>query len=1168
MRPRAGLALVAALVCLLAALAPATAQTPAREPSGTLAALNRATLEALGQQDTALALARARAAVEKGRQLPAPEPTEFAFALNNLGYTLGLAGEAEAAEKALGAALAHAEAEGLTATEPWFLALANRANLRAAGADGPGAEADALRLLEAARGTAWHGRALGNASAMAFQRGDYPRAVAYLEELIAVEPQLLANSFGAVFTAYAEAQGRAEEAGETDAALALLTGRLAIVRHYLPPADAREPAQLLLWQKFFQLHQSERYGEAADALRAWAAEGPLPEAEQAYLEEMATLTLTATQLSSYSERREVQLPYAELAAAFAELAGGPDDPRLGLALREVAAAEGNLGRHAEAAATLERAARILRRTPEGRQSLHLLLDDLAANAWLRGELALAETLFAQSSRAYEAALAEGAPPLEPIDMAIQLTTRARLQVDLGAPEEALALTEEARRHFDEDAARGAQKWNSRAQAMRIHNARALAFSDLGQREAALSEIDAGLAVARTSLPTTHPDLALALVNAADLLMVNGAESRAMALLEEGIALYRTALPEGVPIVADAEATLAFAHLARGAQAPATDLLRRVTAARKLPAYKHALPEASAEFEALAWLLLDGPEPPGRATLDEALAALQWTQVTRSAEALAMMEARLALDDPLQGVWLRRRQDLREAHQRTFSQLLASYAEAEAEATPRITALEARQTALEAQLAETEAQLFSLGLETTGITGVEPLALAEMQALLGPGEVLVTFLLPGLRPDLVAGLDSSSNHAIAITADTVQVARIPETSRNALNLRIEAFRCSVAASDPGCGPGAAPALRGAFSLDAPETTPETTPEGAFDFATAHALYTDLFGGIEPALEGATHLLIAPPADLLRLPFQALVTTPGAQSLGEADWLIRRHSVSVLPSLTSLRALRGGPVRPAPALGRMLGMGDPVIGAPSGIACESVRVADLRSAAEINAPLMAQTGDALPLARVEALRSLPRLPDAVCELEAIGRVFGPENTALHLGADATETRIKALDASGALAGYNVLVFATHGLTAGETGANAPGLVLTPPATASLEDDGLLTAAEIAALSLDARLVVLSACNTAAGETPEAEGLSGLARAFFHAGAQTLLVTHWSVYSAAAVEVSTGLFQALEAHPDGPHAAALRRSILAILDDPAADPFRKHPSYWAPFAVIGAN
>ena len=64
-----------------------------------------------------------------------------------------------------------------------------------------------------------------------------------------------------------------------------------------------------------------------------------------------------------------------------------------------------------------------------------------------------------------------------------------------------------------------------------------------------------------------------------------------------------------------------------------------------------------------------------------------------------------------------------------------------------------------------------------------------------------------------------------------------------------------------------------------------------------------------------------------------------------------------------------------------------------------------------------------------------------------------------------------------------------------------------------DGLLTASEVPELNLDADWVVLSACNTAAGDKPGAEALSGLARSIFYAGAHALLVSHWDVGSSVA-------------------------------------------------------
>ncbi|MEL6640517.1 MAG: CHAT domain-containing protein, partial [Pseudomonadota bacterium] len=148
----------------------------------------------------------------------------------------------------------------------------------------------------------------------------------------------------------------------------------------------------------------------------------------------------------------------------------------------------------------------------------------------------------------------------------------------------------------------------------------------------------------------------------------------------------------------------------------------------------------------------------------------------------------------------------------------------------------------------------------------------------------------------------------------------------------------------------------------------------------------------------------------------------------------------------------------------------------------------------------------------------------------------------------------------------VFATHGVVAGETSAVAPGLVLTPPAQAGLHDDGLLTAAEVATLDLSARLVILSACNTAAGRSAQDEGLSGLASGFFHAGARSLMVTHWAVYSDASAYVSSQVSKAVISGGQQSSARALRQVTMGLLDDPQGANRTKHPAYWAPFGVVG--
>jgi CHAT domain-containing protein len=198
--------------------------------------------------------------------------------------------------------------------------------------------------------------------------------------------------------------------------------------------------------------------------------------------------------------------------------------------------------------------------------------------------------------------------------------------------------------------------------------------------------------------------------------------------------------------------------------------------------------------------------------------------------------------------------------------------------------------------------------------------------------------------------------------------------------------------------------------------------------------------------------------------------------------------------------------------------------------------------------------------ELLRALPPLHETAGEVREVGKLLGADQGALLLGAAATESNLRAHP----LDQYRVLYFATHGLLPGELHCQAePGLVLSPPATAarSTGEDGLLEASEIASFKLNADLVVLSACNTAAsGGQFGGSALAGLADAFFNAGARTVLASHWEVPSLSTVKLMTGVF----AHYDagGGLAQALRRSQLALIADPAT----AQPFYWAAFTVIG--
>jgi CHAT domain-containing protein len=200
----------------------------------------------------------------------------------------------------------------------------------------------------------------------------------------------------------------------------------------------------------------------------------------------------------------------------------------------------------------------------------------------------------------------------------------------------------------------------------------------------------------------------------------------------------------------------------------------------------------------------------------------------------------------------------------------------------------------------------------------------------------------------------------------------------------------------------------------------------------------------------------------------------------------------------------------------------------------------------------------------------LPETADELCAVARALGlsDPDAAVYLGARATETNIKSLSTDGTLAGAKVVHFATHGLIAGETATLVrnraePSLMLTPPEKATKIDDGLLTASEVATLRLDADWVILSACNTAAGDAVGGDAFSGLARAFFYAGARALLVSHWYVDSHATVALITKALEAMRRHAGIGRGEALR---IAMSDLIAAGGRNAHPANWAPFVVVG--
>jgi CHAT domain-containing protein len=215
----------------------------------------------------------------------------------------------------------------------------------------------------------------------------------------------------------------------------------------------------------------------------------------------------------------------------------------------------------------------------------------------------------------------------------------------------------------------------------------------------------------------------------------------------------------------------------------------------------------------------------------------------------------------------------------------------------------------------------------------------------------------------------------------------------------------------------------------------------------------------------------------------------------------------------------------------------------------------------------TRSGTPIADVSALRSLARLPGTAEELRNMRTALAAPANSIFLGPAATEAQFRSMD----LSGVRILALATHGLLAGDIdGAGEPGLVFTPPAVPSERDDGFLTASEVAALRLNADWVILSACNTAAGDGSEgAPGLSGLARAFFYAGARTLLASHWPVRDDVGARLTVRTVALEREQPTLSRAEAFQRAMREIRGDTAQDASGAtwaHPNAWAPFTLVG--
>jgi len=287
--------------------------------------------------------------------------------------------------------------------------------------------------------------------------------------------------------------------------------------------------------------------------------------------------------------------------------------------------------------------------------------------------------------------------------------------------------------------------------------------------------------------------------------------------------------------------------------------------------------------------------------------------------------------------------------------------------------------------------------------------------------------------------------------------------------------------------------------------------------ARALGAVLAAPIVSALgAGVSRLVIVPAAPFNTLPFDVLELPDGRR-------MIERFEISYAPSASVYAALRrrslatdgDTPVRAAAGARGVLAFGAPERPRQSG------------------------------LARWD---TLPPLPEAAAEAREVART-APRSLA-RIGRDASEAALKRMS----LSDVSVLHFASHAVV-DPAGLRGTALLLSPGGG----EDGIVRPEELSALSLDADLVVLSACATAvSGGHAGDEGLRGLVAPLIEAGARGVAATLWAVDDQAQRLLVRRFYQRLARGE--PTAAALRGAKLEALRGGAA------PRDWAALVLWG--
>jgi CHAT domain-containing protein/tetratricopeptide (TPR) repeat protein len=693
------------------------------------------------------------------------------------------------------------------------------------------------------------------------------------------------------------------------------------------------------------------------------------------------------------------------------------------------------------------------------------------------------------------------------------------------------------------------------------------YSSEGRYADAKSLLARGVEASERAFGKEHPHTLTAMNNLAGMYSIEGRHADAEQLLARAIASQERVLGKEHPdtiISYSNRATnlLRDPSLAQRAIGPARALvaaLRERRGAMSASAFAEAQraregkrqADDFALFAEAAWIAVENGTEPRRRVEDEAFTALQDAIAGTTGKAVGQEAVRHAAEGQGAGLGalVRQRQDLAGQWDANADQLATTAAETGPDVVTRRAALAAERRKIEGEMDRIDARLRVEFPDYFALVRPEPLNVASTQKLLGPDEAI-----------LLAVQSRLGTHIIAVSKSDIKWSRPAWTSEQV----VAAVKRLL--WDAGADVGVAPAVSVKWEQ-------EGGPGYPYDRKTAFALYQQIVAPVGHVLAGKHRVFVAAGGIFSSLPFGILVSAQpqgldgDPQALRKTQWFADDHALVTIPSIQSLQLLRAERKKPTlarpPSAAGVGGYGDPMLGGDA--LNRGGRSVSTRTVSSVFRPGVSRSGSGI--ADIAELKSLARLPGTAIELENMRLALGAPASAVHLQQQATETAIRSADFSRT----RIIAFATHGVMAGEMkGAAEPGLVFTPPAVASENDDGFLTASEVSGMKLDADWVILSACNTAAGDgSAGAPGLSGLARSFFYAGARNLLVSHWPVRDDVASRITVDVIRRQQSDPTISRAEALQQAMRAIRDDRSHDSANDtwaHPNAWAPFSLIG--